>query len=236
MKRRIFIQGTLVFSSLALLLIFFGFLTQIWVNESVDEWMDSIGLLIAVFGFFIRISARMHKAENSKNSHELVTSGLYGCTRNPMYLGSFLIGCGAVLSLLKPWAIFIFAAGYFLVYVPQVRKEERELLKVFGESYRSYCRMVPRTFPKMTNILIFLREAFPRQWSWFGRELVPLSVFLSILTVLLTAKDMHSYGFHELWDEPLEIIAAVAGMIGLAWLRITIFSQRGRKDEGGKEQ
>ena len=78
---------------------------------------------------------------------ELVVRGLYRYVRNPMYVGILSILCGEAL-LFASWRLlqytavaFIFFFLFVLVYEEQVLKQQ------FGESYRSYCEIVPRWIP-----------------------------------------------------------------------------------------
>lgn len=74
----------------------------------------------------------------------VVRDGIYGLTRNPMYLGLALALAG--------WATFLVSAGAFLlvpVFVAymtrfQIRPEERALLANFGADYAAYMSDVRR--------------------------------------------------------------------------------------------
>jgi protein-S-isoprenylcysteine O-methyltransferase Ste14 len=75
---------------------------------------------------------------------QLVRSGLYRFTRNPMYVGVVLILLGEAVFFSSA-ALFFYAAvvfigfnGFILFY------EEPTLRRLFGESYSRYCAEVPR--------------------------------------------------------------------------------------------
>ena len=80
---------------------------------------------------------------------ELVTSGPYRLTRNPMYLGHLLFLGGLVLATRSPVAAALLAA-----HVPwfsgRVRRDEERLHARFGAAYADYCRTVPRWLPRPT--------------------------------------------------------------------------------------
>ncbi len=88
-----------------------------------------------------------HKPENTS---ALVTSGVYAWTRNPMYLGLWL--------LLVGWAVRLGALSAFIVallFIPligyvQIRAEERVLARRFGQEYERYRRRVRRWFGRAT--------------------------------------------------------------------------------------
>ena len=78
---------------------------------------------------------------------ELVVRGLYRYVRNPMYIGvvSILLGEALLFASLR---LLVFAAvtfTFFFLFV--VVYEEPILRQKFGESYRRYCRSVPRWIP-----------------------------------------------------------------------------------------
>ena len=79
---------------------------------------------------------------------ELVASGLYRVTRNPMYVGVASIVWGEALLFGSP-ALALFAAAVcaaFHAFV--VLYEEPSLRRRFGEAYQRYCRVVPRWLPR----------------------------------------------------------------------------------------
>jgi protein-S-isoprenylcysteine O-methyltransferase Ste14 len=78
---------------------------------------------------------------------ELVVRGLYRYVRNPMYVGVVSILFGEALffesRILFEYAVIVFIFFYLFV----VLYEEPILMKKFGESYRNYCRVIPRWIP-----------------------------------------------------------------------------------------
>jgi protein-S-isoprenylcysteine O-methyltransferase Ste14 len=76
----------------------------------------------------------------------LVSSGIFGRSRNPMYVG--------MLFLLTAWAIWLGnGANVVLIYLFfsfmtrfQIKPEEQALTKLFGQEYEDYCKKVNRWF------------------------------------------------------------------------------------------
>jgi protein-S-isoprenylcysteine O-methyltransferase Ste14 len=81
---------------------------------------------------------------------QLVVQGPYRFVRNPMISGVVLVLCGeAALLISRPLAIWALTfAAMNLVYIPLF--EEPQLAARFGESYREYCRHVPRLLPRLS--------------------------------------------------------------------------------------
>ena len=92
---------------------------------------------------FIKTKTTVDPTRPYKTSN-LVISGIYKITRNPMYLGMlFLIMAYATYNnnvigcIIIP--IFIFYINKF-----QIEPEEIEMRKKFGESFENYCKKVNR--------------------------------------------------------------------------------------------
>ena len=78
---------------------------------------------------------------------QLVVKGLYRYVRNPMYVGLTLILLGE--AFLFESAVLILYAGFLLgcAHLFVVYYEEPTLRRLFGTSYESYCKTVPRWIP-----------------------------------------------------------------------------------------
>lgn len=106
----------------------------------------TIGVLISLLGLLLRSWAAGHIRKNS----ELATSGPYAYTRNPLYLGSFLMGVGfTVGSGWWPLGV-VFALLFVGIYLPVMRVESGTLAKLFGEAFQGYAREVPLFLPRLS--------------------------------------------------------------------------------------
>jgi protein-S-isoprenylcysteine O-methyltransferase Ste14 len=102
------------------------------------------GAAVAFGGLVLRGWAAGHLEKGAS----LATAGPYALTRNPLYLGSALIGAGFALagrSLLMA-AAFAFLLAF--VYAPVIRREERFLRGQFGEASQRYEQRVPLFLPR----------------------------------------------------------------------------------------
>jgi hypothetical protein len=73
----------------------------------------------------------------------IVTTGIYGWTRNPMYLGHQIFLAGLALTTRSPLATALFVA-HIPWFAARVRRDEQALEAGFGAAYESYRRSVPR--------------------------------------------------------------------------------------------
>lgn len=104
----------------------------------------AIGGLVAVLGLALRAWAAGHIRKNSA----LATSGPYAFTRNPLYLGSFLLGLGFTVAAGRWWLGLLFVALFRGIYLPVMRVEAQTLAELFDEDYKVYARSVPLFFPR----------------------------------------------------------------------------------------
>src|SRR3989442_2862491 len=101
-----------------------------------------VGGLVALPGLALRAWATVHLRKNDA----LATTGPYSYTRNPLYLGSFVMGVGFTVASGRLVLGILFAALFLGIYVPVMRVESATLAKLFGESYQSYLKAVPLFF------------------------------------------------------------------------------------------
>jgi len=76
----------------------------------------------------------------------IVDSGLYGYTRNPMYLGHLIFLTGLTGLTRSPMAAFLLAVN-LPWFDRHARQDEERLLHLFGADYASYRDRVPRWLP-----------------------------------------------------------------------------------------
>jgi protein-S-isoprenylcysteine O-methyltransferase Ste14 len=117
---------------------------------STAGWI--VGALAIVGGEWIRLAgvsaAGTVTRRRSRVVQRLVTYGIFGWVRNPLYVGNFLIWMGFVVISGVLWflpiAIVIFAIEYSLI----VRYEEGVLESIFGGEYLAYKQSTPRWIPR----------------------------------------------------------------------------------------
>jgi hypothetical protein len=83
-----------------------------------------------------------------RKNEALATSGPYAYTRNPLYLGSLLMGVGFAVAARSWWVGVVLVVMFFAIYLPVIRGEEVFLREKFPE-FDEYTRRVPRMFPRL---------------------------------------------------------------------------------------
>jgi len=83
---------------------------------------------------------KIHKSEG------LVTSGIYRYIRHPQYTGIFLIITGWLFRWLNP-TILIMYPILLILYYRLARREEKHVLKEYGDAYLKYKQSTPMFFP-----------------------------------------------------------------------------------------
>jgi protein-S-isoprenylcysteine O-methyltransferase Ste14 len=104
------------------------------------------GGMVSMVGLLIRAWGSGHLRKNDA----LATSGPYAYTRNPLYLGSFIMGLGFTVASGR-WALGVLFVALFLgIYLPVMRVESTTLAQLFGKSFEEYAQAVPVFLPRLT--------------------------------------------------------------------------------------
>src|SRR4029450_5660605 len=113
------------------------------VHWIVAGSLTLIGLALAVTG--IRDFSRAGTpVPTNKPTRALVTTGIHGWTRNPIYLGMFLIYVGMGVAARSPWTLILTLALAITIRYGVVAREEAYLERRFGDAYRDYKARVRR--------------------------------------------------------------------------------------------
>jgi protein-S-isoprenylcysteine O-methyltransferase Ste14 len=110
--------------------------------------MVMIGSILMIFGVFIFIySEKIIK--HAYYASELITTKSYAYVRHPMYAIWGLAILPGILSLFNSWFLFLILPIYYILVRIFIRKEEKYLVKKFGEKYVNYKKQVNAFFPKL---------------------------------------------------------------------------------------
>lgn len=104
-----------------------------------------IGAGLAVALAAVRRFARAGtRVEPWAPSSAIVSDGVYGFTRNPMYVGMVLVMLGLALIIRSPSSLLLVGLGLIILDRFVVRREEAYLEAKFGDAYRDYRARVRR--------------------------------------------------------------------------------------------
>ena len=110
---------------------------------SPDSLSLAIGVPVAFAGLLLRGWAAGHLEKN----RQLAVSGPYSLVRNPLYLGTLIVGAGFAIAA-RRWELgVLFALVFGGVYLPVIELEEQHLRELFP-SYGAYASRVPVLLPR----------------------------------------------------------------------------------------
>jgi len=75
---------------------------------------------------------------------EIISSGVYRATRNPMYLGMILLQIGIGIGLANGWILVLVPLVLVIINATAIRHEEAYLERKFGDTYAAYKASVRR--------------------------------------------------------------------------------------------
>jgi protein-S-isoprenylcysteine O-methyltransferase Ste14 len=155
-------------------------------TTTAGNWV--FGTLLVVLGELVRLAgvaaAGTTTRRRSRNVQRLVTYGIFGWVRNPLYVGNFFIWMGFVVMSGVLWflpvAIVIFAIEYALI----VAYEEGVLESIFGPEYLTYKQQTPRWIPRPPA----QRERGPHDWAEAWRSETSTFIQYAALIVVFVIK------------------------------------------------
>jgi protein-S-isoprenylcysteine O-methyltransferase Ste14 len=114
-----------------------------WISAGVAGSLIFIG--IGVFAAGIRnFSSAATPVQGTRPTRALVTTGIHGWSRNPIYLGMFLIYGGIGIVVRSPWILILLLLLAITMRYGVVAREEAYLERRFGDAYRDYKARVRR--------------------------------------------------------------------------------------------
>ncbi|HXR97467.1 MAG TPA: isoprenylcysteine carboxylmethyltransferase family protein [Terriglobales bacterium] len=126
--------GTLALAFVAALIVIRYSAGQPWTAWHIA------GLAIALPAFVLFIMARLQLGAAfsiQAKASTLVTTGIYGRIRNPIYVFGGLMIAGGIIWAQRPWLLLVFVV-LIPMQVLRTRKEEQVLEAKFGATYLAY--------------------------------------------------------------------------------------------------
>lgn len=106
-----------------------------------------LGTAFVINQLAIRTLGRFFDRLTIQSGHQLVTWGIYGVIRHPIYT-SYLLIFGGYCVLLQSWpAILLLIVDCLIWFGSRIQLEERMLAEEFGDAYRAYQAQTKRLIP-----------------------------------------------------------------------------------------
>ncbi len=134
---------------------------------SAREFPTWPGIALCFFGATLRFLASGYLQKDSRPA----VGGPYAWTRNPLYLGTYIMAIGTSLAIQNIPLLLLVTIAFAGVYHFIILDEEDKLHEIFGASYAKYQKFVPRFFPKLwpansANLRQINPDAIDRKFSW----------------------------------------------------------------------
>ncbi len=158
--RRVTSQETIILFLLliAMLILPLVYVFSNWLafaNYTLPAWTGWLGVIILAGALFVFWRAHADLGLNwsptleIREKHELITKGIYGFIRHPMYASQWLWIIAQPLLLqnwIAGWLNFLI---FIVFYALRVKAEEQLMIEQFGDDYRAYMKKVGAVFPKV---------------------------------------------------------------------------------------
>jgi methanethiol S-methyltransferase len=127
-----------------------GHLWNTLLGWKINPHFDPLHILsnLLILCGFILLSAAWKVLYDAQRTHTLATTGPYARVRHPQYDGFILIMLGFLLQWPTLVTLVMFPILVFM-YARLARREEKEVLTEFGETYRRYMLSTPAFFPQL---------------------------------------------------------------------------------------
>jgi protein-S-isoprenylcysteine O-methyltransferase Ste14 len=113
------------------------------IRWTVGGGLILIGVAIAAAGIR-NFSRAATPVPSNQPVRALVTTGVHGWSRNPIYVGMFLLYAGIGVAARSPWILILALPLIIILRYGVVAREEAYLERRFGEAYRDYKARVRR--------------------------------------------------------------------------------------------
>lgn len=111
--------------------------------------VSGFSLFLVCMAAFGRVWATLFLG--GKKNSALVREGAFSLCRNPLYFFTALGALGVALESHQVLTVLA-VTGFLLVYYSaQIKREERQLVGLFGPAYSDYMRTTPRFLPRLSR-------------------------------------------------------------------------------------
>ncbi|MEK1892922.1 MAG: isoprenylcysteine carboxylmethyltransferase family protein [Rhizobium sp.] len=199
---------------------------EIGGSVTAERVKDVIALLVVFSGLALRATvigyAYIQRGGLKKRVYasDLVTEGMFGVCRNPLYVGNMLVYAGVFLLQGNPTVVIVGIALFMFIYQCIVYAEEAFLEDKFGDAYRAYCADVPRwmlhfgNFAQATHGMVFnVKRVIAKDYSTVSAAL--LAVLLIEIYRVAGAANALPLTYISLLGFFIAVVGAATGMVSL---------------------
>jgi len=161
----------------------------------LSAFLFSIGVVLSGISAIGRVWCTLYIAGYKRQN--LVTTGPYSVTRNPLYYFSMLGGLGVALSTETLSLPLVTVLAFALYYPPVIRREEERLRHFHGDAFEAYAARVPRFFPRWS--LFAEPEEYVVKPVMFRRHMMSALWFIWLLGLVEFIEYMHEAGVLPTW-------------------------------------
>lgn len=200
-------------------------------SKAYGELRDWLAIAIALSGLAVRglVIGYAYIKRGGLNkkvyADNLVTEGLFGVCRNPLYVGNMLIYAGVFLLHGNIWVAITGTLVFALIYQCIILAEEAFLENKFGEGYTRYCSEVARWVPDISKF----REATEGMKFNIARAIQKDYSTIATTLVMLVLAQMYKYlsaGHTFTAGGPLAYLGGGIVLIGLCAAGVRVYKKR----------
>ncbi len=118
-----------------------GILRQALIPVGIALIIAGMGLIVLARREFARYG---QPTDPGHPTGKMVKTGVFAISRNPLYLGGFVVLLGIALALNMPWALVMLLLSMMICHYVLILPEERYLAAKFGAEYQEYLASVHR--------------------------------------------------------------------------------------------
>jgi protein-S-isoprenylcysteine O-methyltransferase Ste14 len=130
-----------ILSNILVITMLFSFFYSIFVPLKLGTIWFYIGLLVYLIGMILVTISMMDFATTPLNKP--VTKGVYRFSRNPMFIGFFLVYFGIAITCVS-WVYLLITVVFIVVVYYMSPLEEAVTLGHYGTAYEEYMKRTPK--------------------------------------------------------------------------------------------
>ncbi len=112
----------------------------------LSEAVRIVGAVLTTFGVLLWLAA-MVPVGQAYNRDQLVTSGVFGLVRHPMYSGWITLAFPGLALLIGSWPMLVTPFLGYVMFKRLIHREDEYLEKRYGQAYRNYRERVNEVVP-----------------------------------------------------------------------------------------